>query len=313
MLSGASLRPPARTEARGATSQIHAFVRSLRPEQWSKNSVVFAGLLFGGRLTQGTEYITAAITTFVVFCGLSGTVYILNDIADRAADAGHPLKRRRPIAAGDIAPGPAMAGAGVLAAACLAGAFAVSASLGGVSLAYLGLFSVYSFRLKHLVILDVLTIAVGFVLRAVAGAVAVRVFISPWLLICVTLLALFISLAKRRHELTLLGGGAGGHRPSLDGYSPYLLDQMISVVTAATLISYIVYTTSSDTATRVGSGALSLTIPFVLYGLLRYLYLVHQEEKGGSPTTMLVTDRGLMVCVALWALAVGALLYHPWR
>ena len=297
----------------GATSQIHAFVRSLRPEQWSKNSVVFAGLLFGGRLTQGPEYLTAAVSTFLVFCGLSGTVYIVNDIADRAADAGHPLKRRRPIAAGALAPGPALAGAAVLAVACLAGAFAVSIRLGLVSLAYLGLLSLYSFWLKHLVILDVLTIAVGFVLRAVAGAVAVSVMISPWLLICVTLLAVFVSLAKRRHELTLLGAGAGGHRASLAAYSPYLLDQMISVVTAATLVAYIVYTTSSDTAARVGSGALSLTIPFVLYGLFRYLYLVHQEDQGGSPTNMLVTDRGLMVCVALWALTVGALFYHPWR
>jgi 4-hydroxybenzoate polyprenyltransferase len=297
----------------GASSQLHAFVRSLRPEQWSKNSVVFAGLLFGDRLTQGPEYIIAAVSTFLVFCGLSGTVYIVNDIADRAADAGHPLKRRRPIAAGVLAPGPALAGAAVLAAACLATAFAVSIRLGLVSLAYLGLLGLYSFYLKHLVILDVLTIAVGFVLRAVAGAVAVRVMISPWLLICVTLLAVFVSLAKRRHELTLLGEGAGEHRPSLAAYSPYLLDQMISVVTAATLVAYIVYTTSSDTATRVGSGALSLTIPFVLYGLFRYLYLVHQEDQGGSPTNMLVTDRGLMVCVALWALSVGALLYHPWR
>jgi 4-hydroxybenzoate polyprenyltransferase len=297
----------------GATSQIHAFLRSLRPEQWSKNSVVFAGLLFGDRLTQGPEYIVAAVSTFLVFCGLSGTVYIVNDIADRAADAGHPLKRRRPIAAGVLAPGPALAGAAVLAVTCLAAAFAISIRLGLVSLAYLGLLSLYSFYLKHLVILDVLTIAVGFVLRAVAGAVAVRVMISPWLLICVTLLAVFVSLAKRRHELTLLGESAGEHRPSLEAYSPYLLDQMISVVTAATLVAYIVYTTSSDTATRVGSGALSLTIPFVLYGLFRYLYLVHQEDQGGSPTNMLVTDRGLMVCVALWALSVGALLYHPWR
>ncbi len=297
----------------GATGQIQAFIKSLRPEQWSKNAVVFAGLLFGGRLTQGTDYIGAAVATFLVFCGLSGAVYILNDVADRAADAGHPLKRRRPIAAGELEAGPAVAGAAVLAAACLAGAFAISTRLGLVSLSYLALLGVYSFHLKHLVILDVLTIAVGFVLRAVAGAVAVNVFISPWLLICVTLLALFISLAKRRHELTLLGGNAGGHRPSLDAYSPYLLDQMISVVTAATLIAYIVYTTSSDTATRVGSGALSLTIPFVLYGLLRYLYLVHQEDEGGSPTTLLATDRGLMVCVALWAVAVGAILYHPWR
>jgi hypothetical protein len=143
----------------------------------------------------------------------------------------------------------------------------------------------------------------------VAGALAEDVSISPWLLICVTLLALFLGLSKRRHELTLLGGGAGGHRPILDAYSPYLLDQMISVVGAATLVAYSVYTTDSDTAARVGSSNLALTIPFVLYGIFRYLYLVHREQGGGSPAAMLITDRPLLACVGLWALTVGALLY----
>jgi hypothetical protein len=286
-----------------------SFFASLRPEQWSKNAFVFAGLLFGGRLTQGPQYLAAAGAAFAIFCGLSGAVYLINDVADRAADAEHPLKRRRPIAAGHLSPSAAVAGAATLAVVCLAGAFAISPGLGLAGTAYLGLLALYSFWLKHVVILDVLAISGGFVLRAVAGALAVDVSISPWLLICVTLLALFLGLSKRRHELTLLGGGAGGHRPILDAYSPYLLDQMISVVGAATLVAYSVYTTNSDTAARVGSSNLALTIPFVLYGIFRYLYLVHREQGGGSPAAMLVTDRPLLTCVGLWALTVGVLLY----
>ena len=286
-----------------------SFFASLRPEQWSKNAFVFAGLLFGGRLTQGPQYLAAAGVAFAVFCGLSGAVYLINDVADRAADAGHPLKRLRPIASGHLSPSAALTGAGILAVVCLAAAFAISRGLGLAGTAYLGLLALYSFWLKHVVILDVLAIAGGFVLRAVAGALAVDVSISPWLLICVTLLALFLGLSKRRHELTLLGVGAGGHRPILDAYSPYLLDQMISVVGAATLVAYSVYTTDSDTAARVGSSNLALTIPFVLYGIFRYLYLVHREQGGGSPAAMLITDRPLLACVGLWALAVGVLLY----
>jgi hypothetical protein len=289
-----------------------SFFTSLRPEQWSKNAFVFAGLLFGGRLTQGPHYLIAAAAAFAVFCGLSGVVYLINDVADRSADAEHPLKRRRPIAAGQLSPAAALAGAAILALVCLGGAFEVSRELGLAGTAYLGLLVLYSFWLKHVVILDVLAIAGGFVLRAVAGAVAVDVLISPWLLICVTLLALFLGLSKRRHELTLLGGGAAEHRPILNAYSPYLLDQMISVVASATLVAYSVYTTNSDTAARVGSSNLALTIPFVLYGIFRYLYLVHREHGGGSPAAMLVTDPPLLACVGLWGLTVAGMLYRPW-
>jgi len=169
----------------------------------------------------------------------------------------------------------------------------------------------YSGPLKHIVIIDVLTIAVGFVLRAVAGAVAVNVEISHWLLVCTILLALFISLVKRRHELVLLASGATSHRPILGEYSPYLLDQMIAVVTASTLISYIFYTISPETEEKFGTHWLGLTIPFPLYGIFRYLYLVHQREGGGSPADLLITDRPLLVCVTLWALSVALLIYQP--
>ena len=175
--------------------------------------------------------------------------------------------------------------------------------------AHVALLLAYSVALKHYVIIDVLTLAGGFVLRAVAGAVAIGVPISHWLLVCTTLLALFLGLSKRRHELTLLADGAAGHRPILQEYSPYLLDQMIAVVTASTLIAYSVYTISSETAERLGSDRLGLTIPFVLYGIFRYLYLVHQRQGGGSPSDMLLTDRPLLVCVALWVATVVLVIY----
>ncbi len=180
-----------------------------------------------------------------------------------------------------------------------------------VAASYLLLLVLYSTVLKYFVIVDVLTIAGGFVLRSVAGAVAVAVPISHWLLVCTTLLALFLALSKRRHELTLLGDGATDHRAILEEYSPYLLDQMIAVVTASTVIAYSVYATSPETAERLGTTYLGLTIPFVLYGIFRYLYLVHQRHGGGSPSAMLLTDRPLLVCVAVWAFSVVVILYSP--
>jgi len=291
-------------------SALKALLLTLRPEQWIKNLLVFAGVMFGGRLLDVSS-LWAAITTFAVFCALSSAVYIFNDIADREADRQHPLKSSRPIAAGDLSPAAAaFAGAG-LAGAALAVATILTPRLGLVAAAYLVLLLLYSAALKHFVIVDVLVIAGGFVLRAVAGAVAVAVPISHWLLVCTTLLALFLALSKRRHELTLLGEVAVGHRRILEEYSPYLLDQMIAVVTASTLVAYTLYTTDAETAARLGTTRLGLTVPFVLYGIFRYLYLVHQKRGGGSPSTMLVTDRPLLACVALWAASVAVILYFP--
>jgi len=291
-------------------SALKALLLTLRPEQWTKNLLVFAGVMFGGRLLDVTA-LWAAITTFAVFCALSSAVYIFNDIADREADRQHPLKSSRPIAAGDLSPAAAALAGAVLAGAALAVATIMTPRLGLVAAAYLVLLLLYSAALKHFVIVDVLVIAGGFVLRAVAGAVAVAVPISHWLLVCTTLLALFLALSKRRHELTLLGEGAVGHRRILEEYSPYLLDQMIAVVTASTLVAYTLYTTDAETAARLGTTRLGLTIPFVLYGIFRYLYLVHQKRGGGSPSTMLVTDRPLLACVALWAASVAVILYFP--
>ena len=283
---------------------------SMRPEQWTKNLIVFAGALFGARLLDLTALVNAG-ATFVIFCALSGAVYLINDYADQAADQRHPLKRRRPIASGALSPTLAL-GVGIgLGLGGVAAAAAIRPMLAAVAGVYVALLIVYSFVLKHLVIIDALTIAAGFVVRAAAGAVAVAVPISHWLLVCTTLLALFLSFSKRRHELTLLADSAITHRPILHEYSPYLLDQMIAVVTASTLVTYALYATDSETAERLGTSRLGLTIPFVLYGIFRYLYLVHQKRTGGSPTELLVTDRPLLVCVALWSLAVALILYTP--
>ena len=283
---------------------------SLRPEQWTKNLLVLAGIVFGGRLLEPSAD-TLALVAFAVFCALSGAVYLFNDIADREADRRHPLKRERPIASGQLSVSAAAAAGGILGVAGVGAAFAVGTTFGIVAATYLASLLLYSVALKHVVIVDVLMIAGGFVLRAVGGAVAVDVPIGHWLLVCTTLLALFLALSKRRHELVLLADGATDHRRILEEYSPYLLDQMIGVVTSSTLIAYTVYATSPDTAARLGTGKLGLTIPFVLYGIFRYLYLVHQKRGGGSPAAMLLNDRPLLGCVALWAASVIALLYSP--
>jgi 4-hydroxybenzoate polyprenyltransferase len=204
-----------------------------------------------------------------------------------------------------------MTAASVLVAGALTTAALMTAPLAAVSAAYVALLVLYSAVLKNIVIIDVLTIAGGFVLRAIAGAVAVMVPFSSWLLVCTTLLALFLGLSKRRHELVLLGEAAVDHRRILHEYSPYLLDQMIAVVTASTVIAYTVYATSADTAARLGTRRLIATIPFVLYGIFRYLYLVHQKRGGGSPAAMLLTDQPLLACVGLWFATVALLLYSP--
>jgi 4-hydroxybenzoate polyprenyltransferase len=283
---------------------------SLRPGQWSKNLVIFAGLLFGRRLFDPVA-VGEALAAFAVFCILSGVVYLVNDIADRESDRQHPLKAKRPIASGALPVKVALWAAIVLGALGLGAAVLIGRPFAVVAVAYLLLQLAYSGSLKHIVIIDVLTIAIGFVLRAVAGAEAVNVEISHWLLVCTILLALFIALAKRRHEIVLLAGGATSHRPILGEYSAYLLDQMIGVVTASTLISYIFYTISPETQAKFGTQWLGLTIPFPLYGIFRYLYLVHLREGGGSPSDLLLTDRPLLACVALWALAVALIIYRP--
>jgi len=287
-----------------------SLVLSLRPSQWTKNLIIFGALGLAQQLTDPTS-VLQALAAFVIFCALSGVVYLINDVADREADRRHPVKRHRPIASGELPVRVAMSAAFGIGSVALASAFWLRPLFGVLATSYVLLLGLYSGPLKHLVIIDVLTIAVGFVLRAAAGAVAIDVAITHWLYVLTILLALFLALSKRRHELVLLADRATGHRPILEEYSPYLLDQMIAVVTASTIVAYAFYTMSPETVQKFGSDRLVLTLPFPLYGIFRYLYLVHQKEGGGSPSDMLLTDRPLLLCVGLWAATVAIIIYGP--
>jgi 4-hydroxybenzoate polyprenyltransferase len=306
----ASQAPAHRSTVSGQRSLALSLIISLRPAQWTKNLLVFAALIFAVKLFEPLA-VVRSFEAFAIFCALSGVVYLVNDVADRENDRRHPLKSRRPIAAGDLPVRVAVGAATMLGAAAIGAGFLLGWRFGVVAAGYVVLQLLYSGPLKHIVIIDVLTLAIGFVLRAVAGAVAIDVSISHWLFVCTILLALFIGLAKRRHELVLLADGATGHRPILGEYSAYLLDQMIAVVTASTLIAYIFYTISPETQQKFGTPWLGLTIPFPLYGIFRYLYLVHRREGGGSPADLLLNDRPLLACVTLWVVAVVLIIYHP--
>jgi 4-hydroxybenzoate polyprenyltransferase len=307
--SSASSAAPA-TDVVGDRSLAMQLLRSLRPRQWTKNVFVFAGLVFSGKLRDPAAVASASLA-FVVFCLLSGVVYLINDVRDRHADRLHPAKSGRPIASGAVTPAQALVLAGVLTVVALGAALWISWQFAAVAATYVALLSVYSLTLKHVVILDVLTLAMGFVIRAWAGAVAIPVPMSHWLLLLMLLGALFLALSKRRAELVQLADDARHHRRILAEYSPYLLDQMISVVTASTLLAYILYTIDDRTVAKFGGEQLVWTVPFPLYGIFRYLYLVHQREGGGNPSEILVTDKPLLLCVALWGLTVIALIY--WR
>ena len=295
-------------ETRSAVANL---IVSLRPDQWTKNLIVFAALIFAVKLLDPAA-LALASAAFLIFCVLSGCVYLINDVSDRESDRQHPLKRLRPIASGALGAGTALAWAIGLSAVALAAAFALRPLFALAAAAYLALFVLYTHTLKHVVILDVMSIAIGFVLRAVAGGLVIGVPVSNWLLVCTILLALFLGLAKRRHEITMLADGASGHRRILEEYDPYLLDQMIAIVAAATLVVYIIYCASPETAERFGTELLVLTTPFPIYGIFRYLYLVHRKHGGGSPSDMLLRDRPLLGCVALWGIAVVLIIYRPY-
>jgi 4-hydroxybenzoate polyprenyltransferase len=294
-------------ETRSAVANL---IVSLRPDQWTKNLIVFAALIFAVKLFDPAA-LALASAAFLIFCALSGAVYLMNDVWDREADRQHPLKRFRPIASGALSSGVALGWAAGLGVSGLVAAFALQPMFALAAAGYLALFVSYTAVLKHIVILDVMSIAIGFVLRAVAGGLVIGVPVSDWLLVCTILLALFLGLAKRRHEITMLADGATGHRRILEEYDPYLLDQMIAIVAAATLVVYIIYCASPETAERFGTRLLVLTTPFPIYGIFRYLYLVHRKHGGGSPSDLLLRDRPLLGCVALWGLAVIVIVYRP--
>jgi 4-hydroxybenzoate polyprenyltransferase len=287
---------------------IADILRSLRPQQWTKNGFVFAALIFSLRVFD-VPLLLRTLAAFAVFCLLSGAIYLLNDVCDYAEDRLHPKKSKRPIASGRLSRRTGLAAAAVICLGSLAAALSLGLPFFIAAAAYVVLQAAYSLKLKHVVILDVFLIAAGFVVRVAAGGLVIGVPLSHWLLICTTLLALFIALSKRRHEIVLLEEDAAGHRPILREYSAYLLDQMISVVTASTVIAYCLYTVSPETLAKFGTDRLIFTMPFVLYGIFRYLYLVHKKGQGGSPEEMILRDRPLFFAVILWVAAVIAILY----
>ena len=282
--------------------------RALRPQQWIKNLFVYAPLIFSQNVLNQALVLRATLA-FLAFCLISSAVYLLNDLRDIEEDRQHPLKAHRPLASGRLKRSTAVAALAIIAPAGFLVALLVNRSFVFIALGYFALQIAYTLWLKHVVILDIFVVASGFLLRVVAGGFAIRVYLSSWLLICTTLLALFLAMGKRRHEIVLMEGRAASHRPILKEYNIYLLDQMISVVTASTLVSYIFYCISPETVQKFNTDMLGLTIPFPLYGILRYLYLVHRREGGGSPSQMLLNDRPLLVCVALWVLAVVVIVY----
>ncbi len=290
----------------GTLATARAVLASMRPRQWTKNLVVFAALGFSGDLLD-PQRVLAASAAFVLFCLLCGAVYIFNDVADAESDRQHDTKRLRPIASGALDVSTAVRVGAAIGLGSLLAAFAMGRYFGIVALGYAVLQVAYTVWLKKAVIVDAMTISVGFVLRAVAGAVAIGVLPSPWLLLCTFLLALFLALAKRRHEILLLAGDAGAHRVSLEEYTPEMIDSMLSATTAATILAYALYTFLPVSGERYPY--LMLTVPFVAYGLFRYLYLVHRHDLGGSPEEILLTDRPLIIGIVAWLLTTGVILY----
>lgn len=288
-----------------AGRQAGAWLRALRPTQWIKNGVVFAGLVFGGKLLDPLA-VAQATLAFMVFCIVSSGFYLVNDVVDRQADQRHPVKRLRPVAAGEIATGRALATGVFLVAAALICSLALGLPFFLAILAYALLMAGYNLWFKRVVILDVFVIAAGFVIRAAAGALAVEVTISPWLLICTMLLALLIAFGKRRHEFLSLPQ-ARDHRRNLEHYTPALLDQCVAITAMGSLLVYGLYTFDAESVPR--DHRLMLTIPLVAYGIFRYLFLLYRRGDGGAPEAMLVTDRPLLITLGAWALMVAALFY----
>jgi 4-hydroxybenzoate polyprenyltransferase len=298
---------------------IRSIVRSLRIYQWTKNLVLFAGPIFTLRILDPPIALTAIAGFFAFSLAVSG-VYVLNDIVDLERDRLHPEKKLRPVASGALPVPAAAALAAFLLLVGLGGAAAIGSRFVGAAVAYVLLTGAYSLFLKRVVLLDVVSIATGFVLRAVAGVELVRdqthlgpeaIQISPWLLVCAFFLALFLAIGKRLYELETLERDAAKHRAALGAYTRPLLDQLIAVVTSATVLAYSVYTISPETIAKYHGRPLHLTIPFVLYGIFRYLYLLYAEHKGGNPSEHLLNDRATLVNVLLWCGAVLAILLWP--
>jgi 4-hydroxybenzoate polyprenyltransferase len=282
---------------------------SIRPQQWTKNLLIFAPLIFSKKLFIYTETLHT-FYAFIIFCLISGSVYLLNDLIDLEQDKRHPLKCKRPLSSGALSKRAATIACGVLLCICaLASMYLLNTAFLITAGAYLALQVLYSTFLKHVVIIDVFCIAAGFVIRVIAGAEAIEVSFSTWLLFCTLLLALFLALSKRRHELQLLEDDAVHHRKILYEYSSGLLDHMIAIVTPCTLIAYMLYTIADDTVGKFGTDGLKYTVPFVLYGIFRYLYLIHKRNEGGSPEKVLLNDIPILLTVVSYGLTCALIIY----
>ncbi len=289
---------------------LKALLQEMRPRQWTKNGVVLAGVVFS--LQAGVPHqLLRALLAFAVFCLLSSAGYIFNDLKDLENDRYHPRKRMRPLAAGRLDRRVAATAMVIMAVAALAAAFALGPRFAMVAAAYLVLSLFYTALLKRVVILDVMGIAFMFLLRATAGVDALdpRPVLSPWLLVCTLFLALFLAVVKRRHERVTLSDDARKHRSILTEYPPELLDQLVPVVTGSTIIAYALYTISPSGTLMASPGKMVYTIPFVVYGIFRYLYLVYRQGRGGAPAEILLTDFPLLINVALWGLVIFLILY----
>ena len=290
-------------------STVRGLLRTMRLSQWTKNGIVFAGLVFDGKLNDPTLLWRTTVVA-LCFCLLSSSVYLMNDLVDIEKDRQHPRKRLRPLPSGQLSPAVAALAAFVLAIISLVGGWSLNPWIGLILGLYLAQNVAYSFYLKNVVIVDVMVLSLGFLLRVIAGVVVVQVAnFSPWLYVCVTLLSLFLGFGKRRHEITLLAGDAASHRASLEHYNVNFLDQLIGLVTTSTLVSYTLYTFEAPTA--LAGWRMLLTVPFVFYFIARYLYLIHVRKQGGAPDELLLKDRPLMINSALWGLTVLALIYWP--
>lgn len=287
------------------TATLVAVAQAMRPTQWIKNGVLLAGLVFGGKLTDGSA-ILAALYAVLCFCLLSSGFYLLNDVRDAVADREHPQKKYRPIASGVLSPHVATAVGVGLVGVAIAASMQLGPTFALVTLAYVALMAAYNLGLKQIVILDVMVIATGFVIRAAAGAIAVNVSVSPWLLICTLMLAMLIGFGKRRCELLVLED-AMRHRRNLESYSRQMLDQAVAITAAATLIAYAVYTFEADSAPR--DLRMMVTIPFVAFGVFRYLHILYRLGGGGAPETLLLTDKSLLAVIALWGIVCIGIAY----
>jgi 4-hydroxybenzoate polyprenyltransferase len=307
--TAATAAPEQLVETKNTASLKDLFL-SLRPEQWSKNLLVFAALIFANRLGD-SKSVLLSIGAFFDFCILSGAVYLINDVIDFESDRYHPIKRNRPVASGRLNRNFAMVAGVFLYAAALVFAYILNPAFLRIALLYTIVTVGYTYYFKKVAILDVFAISIGFVLRAIAGSAVIGAEASFWLLLCTFLLALFLALSKRRHELVFLSEEAAKHRSNLAQYSPYLLDQMIGVVTASCVLAYTQYTVSTETIAKFHTDKLYYTIPFVIFGIFRYLYLIHRENGGGIPSRHLVSDKPLLISIILWILTCVGIIYLP--